>query len=151
MKSISEYMDLDKIIKRLQDIDKLKMLLFDQNQQNVFEMLPKPGISTKKNSLGHLHSLSFEAVASSRKLPKLDENRNNLEFLLNGDKVNKKMLDLLGPAFSEELNLKTSEEIKEKITNIELCESRLRLETQLQRETPTSRMSPKSSHFSQKN
>ena len=75
MKSISEYMDIDKIIRRLQDVDKLKMLLLDDNQQKVFEILPKPGISARKSLKNHLTGLTFESVSSSPQLPRQNEKK----------------------------------------------------------------------------
>lgn len=97
MKSINEYMDLDRIIKRLQDVDKLKLLLLDENQLKVFEMLPKPGIQGKRK-LQNIKSFTLEAMISSMK----ETNKIiDYSFLLNGDKVNKKMLELMGPNFIE--------------------------------------------------
>ena len=97
MKSINEYMDLDRIIKRLQDVDKLKLLLLDENQLKVFEMLPKPGIQGKRKPQ-NLKSFTLEAMISSMK----ETNKIiDYSFLLNGDKVNKKMLELMGPNFIE--------------------------------------------------
>ena len=113
-KSITEYMDIDKIIKRLQDIDKLKMLFLDDNQQKVFEMLPKPGILTKKKPTKNLTQLTFEHIASATKIPKPDDNPiNDYAFLMNGDKINRKMLDLLGPSFNEELHMIHIDEAKD--------------------------------------
>lgn len=109
-------MDIDKIIKRLQDIDKLKMLFLDENQQKVFEMLPKPGILTKKKPPKNLTQLTFEHIASATKLPKPDDNPiNDYAFLMNGDKINRKMLDLLGPSFNEELHTINTDEMKGKL------------------------------------
>lgn len=63
-KNLYEYMDIKNIIKRLQDIDKLKMILFDEKQRFAFEMLPKPGIG--KNKYEH-SSLTMEAIIKPKK------------------------------------------------------------------------------------
>lgn len=112
MKSINEYMDLDRIIKRLQDVDKLKLLLLDENQLKVFEMLPKPGIQGKRK-LQNMKSFTLEAMVSSMK----ETNKIiDYTFLLNGDKVNKKMLELMGPNFIENCVMTTIGDKKDKIT-----------------------------------
>ena len=52
-KSLNEYLDIIKIVKRMQDIDKLKMILLNENQLKLFETIPKPDILTdnqKKSS-----------------------------------------------------------------------------------------------------
>ena len=52
-KSLNEYLDIIKIVKRMQDIDKLKMILLNENQLKLFETIPKPDIlsdNQKKSS-----------------------------------------------------------------------------------------------------
>ena len=53
-KHVYEYMDIRKIIKRLQDLDKLKMILLTEDQRKLFECILKPdvGDSSKKEKLG---------------------------------------------------------------------------------------------------
>lgn len=111
-------MDLDKIIKRLQDIDKLKIVFLDENQQKVFEMLPKPGIIGKKKHRKQEPKLSMESIISS-KIKKDDKGINDYLFLMNGEKINKKMLDLMNSSFVEELHTVNVDEGKEKI-NVDL-------------------------------
>lgn len=112
-------MDLDRIIKRLQDIDKLKILFLDENQQKVFEMLPKPGIIGKKKPRKQEPKLSIEAIISS-KIKKEKTGITDYLFLMNGEKINKKMLDLMDSSFVEELhNTVNMDEGKEKI-NVDL-------------------------------
>lgn len=55
-------MDISNIIKRLQDVDKLKMVLLDENQRKIFECIPKPGIvgkSKKKMKLSRYWTLDI--------------------------------------------------------------------------------------------
>lgn len=37
------YLDIGSIIKKLQDVDKFKILLMNQTQRSLFELIPKPG------------------------------------------------------------------------------------------------------------
>ena len=46
-KHLHEYLDIRKIIKRLQDLDKLKMILLNEEQRRLFEYLPKPDVVDK--------------------------------------------------------------------------------------------------------
>ena len=50
-KHLHEYLDIRKIIKRLQDLDKLKMILLTENQRRLFELIPKPDVVDSKNKL----------------------------------------------------------------------------------------------------
>ena len=48
-KYLHEYMDIRRIIKRLQDLDKLKMILLTEDQRKLFECIPKPGVDDSIN------------------------------------------------------------------------------------------------------
>lgn len=101
LKNLYEYMDLKNIIKRLQDIDKLKMLLLDENQRRIFEILPKPGIAGKIKQKSSIWTI--EKIHESKNFIKnKDFTKNNLKFLLNGDMLNKRMLNMLDPKTKEE-------------------------------------------------
>ena len=139
-------MDIDKIIKRLQDIDKFKMLFLDDNQQKVFEMLPKPGLLTKKKPTKNLTQLTFEHIASATKIPKPDDNPiNDYAFLMNGDKINRKMLDLLGPSFNEELHSINTDEVQcnMRIEPPRINDSKSKFSTLIQRESPANKINPR--------
>lgn len=45
LNSLHEYLDISKIMKRLQDIEKLKLVLFNENQRELFEKISKPKFS----------------------------------------------------------------------------------------------------------
>ena len=49
--NLHEYLDIRKIIKRLQDLDKLKMILLNEDQQRLFERIPKPDVLDPKSKL----------------------------------------------------------------------------------------------------
>ena len=56
-KYLYEYIDIRKIIKRLQDLDKLKMILLTEDQRKLFEYIPKPDVvhSVNKFSLQNIN------------------------------------------------------------------------------------------------
>lgn len=87
-----EYIDIANIIKRLQDIDKLKLILFNEKQREAFEVLPKPGIGQKNSQ----HSALLESVALSKKIKNLrGDPTEKYVFLLDGNPINKRMYDLI--------------------------------------------------------
>ena len=47
-KYLNEYVDLKKIIRRLQDVDKLKSVLFNDSERFFFDLIPKPEIIDEK-------------------------------------------------------------------------------------------------------
>lgn len=49
LNNLEDYMDIKNLIRRMQDVDKIKMILFDENGLQEFENLPKPIGKTKKN------------------------------------------------------------------------------------------------------
>ena len=72
-------MDIRNIIKRLQDIDKLKMVLFDENQRNIFE------IRNNKSELGktagaEVSSIQKKIAKELSKLPELEDVEGNIEL-----------------------------------------------------------------------
>lgn len=101
IKSLYEYMDIRNIIKRLQDIDKLKMVLFDENQRNIFEIIPKPGIQAKKVFKSSIWTI--DSVLETKKATFQKDNNETFNFLLNGDPINKRMYNLLDPVIKSEI------------------------------------------------
>ena len=102
-RNLYEYMDIKNIIKRLQDIDKMKLILFDEKQRKLFEILPKPGITgnlRKKTTY-----LTMDSLVESKN-SKEKESFHKFGFLLNGDPVNKRMLDMIDPVIKNELDKK---------------------------------------------
>ena len=59
---ICEYLDINQVIMKLQDVDKLKMVLLDRKQRLIFDNLPKPGIE------GRAKSNSFLTMNSMKKI-----------------------------------------------------------------------------------
>lgn len=96
--NLYEYLDIKNIIKRLQDIDKFKMIFLDNNQREVFDILPKPGIGKQD----HRSFFTMESIVKSRKAKYRKASVHRLGFLLNGDPVNKRMYELIHPDLKEE-------------------------------------------------
>lgn len=89
LKNIYEYMDIKNIIKRLQDIDKLKLILLNENQRKLFEILPKPAIGGSQPI--RPSTWTIEKVLESKN-PILGE---NLPVFANDDPLGIKMYGLL--------------------------------------------------------
>ena len=99
-------MDIKNIIKRLQDIDKFKLVLFNDHQRRLFETLPKPGIgsSSIKSPL-----LTMASIIKNKK-PK---NSNFGSMLMNDNSWNKRLVDLLDPKMKGELMKKRDKKKKD--------------------------------------
>ena len=63
-KYLNEYMDIRKIIKRLQDLDKLKMILLSEDQRKLFEHIPKPEVvyTINKSSLDSVSEFKRKGI-----------------------------------------------------------------------------------------
>lgn len=90
--NLYEYLDIKNIVKKLQDIDKLKMILFDEKQRNAFESLPKPGVGKKKN---YHSTLTMENIVKPRNTISPDQLK--FSYLLDGNPINLRIYDLLDP------------------------------------------------------
>ena len=97
LKNIYGYMGIENIIRRLQDVDKLKIVLFDKSQRKMFEQLPKPGIAKKQS----IFSEEFHFMVESDS-PKSDQNEQNLEHFKqqnfhqeNDDPLNKRLFEIM--------------------------------------------------------
>lgn len=92
-----EYLDIKNIIKRLQDVDKLKMVLFDENQRKLFETIPKPGLIGKSTS--NTSFLTMKAILLSKEPLRIATARQNYEKFLNGEQISTRIMQLLEPKF----------------------------------------------------
>ena len=88
-------MGVETIIKRLQDIDKLKFILFDKEQRKFFEQLPKPGIAQKFSPNDSCYTI--ETVVRSKK--ELDTNEasvfQKIKLSLENDPMNKRLVEMM--------------------------------------------------------
>ena len=75
-KRLNEYLDIRKIIKRLQDVDKMKIVLFNEEQRKHFETIPKPDIMQNSHQFSLDNMIKYSKLnksqifVESRKLPK---------------------------------------------------------------------------------
>lgn len=91
LKNIQEYLDIRNIIRRFQEIDKLKLLLFDEKELQEFDNLPKPTAKyIKKNKqLKVSHQRISEALEKSTYLKK---NRFSMNYILSSTNIRTKGL-----------------------------------------------------------
>ena len=91
---LNQYTSLENIIKLLQDVEKLKLVLFDEKQRRVFEMLPKPGIGNEKLKKDYL---TIESLVDGKKAKRTRESNFKLMNVLNNDPLTQRMIKLLEP------------------------------------------------------
>lgn len=65
-KYIYEYLDINKIIQRLQDVDKLKQIVLNDDQKFFFDLIPKPEISDSKTTIRSKTTFGAEKIMKSR-------------------------------------------------------------------------------------
>ena len=99
--NIYEYTDIAKIIEKLQDVDKLKMILFDENQRVVFDQLPKPGIH--ENPIINSSNFTMKSIKLTKNIKNRKENASFYTFLLNGNPINTRMMALLDNSLKDKL------------------------------------------------
>ena len=95
-KHLYEYMDIRKIIKRLQDLDKLKIILLTKDQRTLFEYIPKPDIIDSK------HSFSLESIKHYKNRAKTRNSIRDVANVIkrvaeNNDPINNRILECLDP------------------------------------------------------
>ena len=111
-KILYEYIDLKKIIYRLQDVDKLKNILLNETQKFFFDLIPKPEIvEESKNHKGSIFGVN-QIVKQKLKATSQEILRNNFKKLRTStNSVDKKIFLLLDESFQKKLN--SSLEIKD--------------------------------------
>lgn len=98
-------MDIQKIIKKLQDLEKIKFLIFDDNQRKFFEDLQKPKILKMKNLKNPYYSVKND-FDFANEFEAFDKNKGescNYSFLLEENPINQRFLKMIGPSFSNSL------------------------------------------------
>ena len=109
-KYLTEYIDLKKIIARLQDIDKMKNILFDEQQRYFFDLIPKPEIipntshaQRKKNSFSveKVIRLKVKKITNAGFFNKMEIMKNN------PSPINERILSYLDDRLKEKLRNKT--------------------------------------------
>ena len=95
LKNIYEYIGIENIIKRLQDIDKIKLILFNKEQRIFFEQLPKPGIAKKLSNKDS--SYTIDSIIKSKRFQNINEIEpfKQLKLSIDNDPINKRLFDLI--------------------------------------------------------
>ena len=86
-KRLHEYLDIRNIIKRLQDLDKLKMILLSDDQRKIFEYIPKPDVVDSKTTM-----LQFTTRVKTKKMTKNFPNTMR-SLAENNDPINRRILE----------------------------------------------------------
>ena len=81
-----EYLNVKTLIRRLQDIDKLKLVLFDEEQRKLFEAIPKPGITG--NHKFYSNFLTLESIKPSKRKSEVKEMKEINELKKSTVKIN---------------------------------------------------------------
>lgn len=102
---LNEYIDISNVIKRLQDIDKLKQILLTENQRKLFECIPKPVVTSDKAKQNFKKRLTLESLVLNHR-PKYKKGTRLPETLTKVDKnnpVTNKILEMLDPELKVEM------------------------------------------------
>ena len=92
-KNLHEYLDIRKIIKRLQEIDKLKMILLTDEQRRLFEYIPKPDVVNSSNKLFLESILKYTKNVKQKIMTGVP---NNMKSLVEEDNpINKRILEFV--------------------------------------------------------
>ena len=100
-KHLYEYMDIRRIIKRLQDLDKLKTILLTEDQRKLFECIPKPEVPDSNNKF------SLDTPNEFKKKGKINNMANGLTKTMKStaeinDPVNQRIISCLDAKFKEQ-------------------------------------------------
>ena len=96
-KHLHEYLDIRKIIKRLQDIDKLKMVLLSENQRRLFEYIPKPDVVDSAHKISLDSVLKYKPNLKTRKTIKDFSQEPLGNIVQENDPVDRRIFEFLDP------------------------------------------------------
>ena len=92
--NLGEFIDIKNIIRRLQDIDKLKLILLDDNQRRIFEAIPKPGINNTHSKPSNSGSfLTMSTILDPKRI--LSDLKKVAERLSKDEPINQRLLNLI--------------------------------------------------------
>lgn len=123
-----EYIDLKKIINRLQDVDKLKSILFNDSQKFFFDMIPKPHLGDNNDT-----HLKFKAHHIRKCKLKVSQDKTILEHYQklheNSSYIDQKIVSLIDDATKYKINIhakkgKISVKFNEKYITIVVLKNR---------------------------
>ena len=95
--NLHDYLDITKLIKRLQDMDKLKAIFLSEDQKLLFDCIPKPSILKTKSNKNILspkrgRNSKIDKVIASKSMK-----------ICNDDTLTKKILEMLDPKTRNEI------------------------------------------------
>lgn len=95
LRNLHEYMDITTLIKRLQDLDKLKAILLTEHQKVLFECIPKPAILGR--SINNSKVLTVENLVPKRTRQKFENMLSARRIPITNDNVTLKIIEMLDP------------------------------------------------------
>ena len=106
-KTYREDMDVTNMVKKLHDVEKLKILLFDEDQLLLFNYLSKPIIKLSNNNYGEDENMKSSIRMSKMMNSKFEKDSKDIETsykkilrLKNDDKINQRLIDLFDLKFA---------------------------------------------------
>ena len=107
---LNEYIDVKKIIQRLQDIDKLKNILLNNSQRFLFDRIPKPEI-VDNLTINEKKSISLNPLANQKKNMPEQSYLENYEDLCKGySEIDERILTSLDEQMLKKLNNRKKKE-----------------------------------------
>ncbi len=107
-KLLNEYIDLERIIQKLQDIDKLKAVLFSDSQRFYFDQIPKPFIIDEPGEnigIGKVKILKKNIqLMTNQQITKESE-----KFLDKFNEIDERIMSLLEPKTLKKLDLQQTD------------------------------------------
>lgn len=105
-KCINEYIDLKKITRRLQDIDKMKFLLLSDSERYFFDLIPQPEITDDNVSKTlFLAKKSYNSKIGLKEKEKQEINENYENLKQNFTELDDKLISLLDPEMLKSINI----------------------------------------------
>ena len=104
-----EYLDIRKIIKRLQDLDKLKTILLNENQRKLFEFIPKPDVLNNIESNNNSITIDFRNGKVKTKMKEQTIVPNNIiKFVQEEDPINKRIIECIDQGLKRNYSLSST-------------------------------------------
>ena len=103
IKYIYEFLDIQHIIARLQDVDKLKAVLLDKKQRKIFDTIPKQSIRNKPKAKKSLTFSVADMAKSNKKNIPWNLKSEKYRFIFNDDPVNQRLVQLMDPKTKKQL------------------------------------------------
>ena len=110
IKYIYEFLDIQHIIARLQDVDKLKAVLLDKKQRKIFDTIPKQSIRNKPKTKKSFTFSVVDMAKSNKKNIPWNLKSEKYKFIFNDDPVNQRLVQLMDPNTKRQLKNQKADE-----------------------------------------